>query len=234
MTSPDPFDIPHLPDELLELEHSLLQQALTHRSFRSRQVSHEETNERLEFLGDAVLELIVSEYLFNEHPLWDEGRLTRYRAALVRTETLAFAAEQIHLGEHLRLNVLDEERSEPVQPSLLADVFEAVLGALYRQQGYAACQAFITKYLLPYQKQFVQYDAKDPKSLIQEKLQAEGQNPPEYVVVGEDGPDHAKIFTLEARFEDQDRDPVQGQGNSKQRAEQAAAQAALVQYFPET
>lgn len=232
MNSTDSVDIPHLPDELLELESSLLQQALTHRSFRARQISHEETNERLEFLGDAVLELIVSEYLFAEHPLWDEGRLTRYRAALVRTETLAFAAEQIHLGEHLRLNVLDEERSEPVQPSLLADVFEAVLGALYRQKGYTSCQAFVAKYLLPYQKQFVQYDAKDPKSLIQEKLQAEGQNPPEYVVVEEIGPDHAKIFTIEARFTD--REAVQGQGNSKQRAEQAAAQAALLQYFPET
>lgn len=232
MSHTDHLDIPHLPDELLELEPSLLQQALTHRSFRARQISHEETNERLEFLGDAVLELIVSELLFTEHPLWDEGRMTRYRAALVRTETLAFAAEQIHLGEHLRLNILDEERSEPVQPSLLADVFEAVLGALYRQQGYAACQAFVAKYLLPYQKQFVQYDAKDPKSLVQEKLQAEGQNPPEYVVVEEIGPDHAKIFTIEARFAD--REPVQGQGNSKQRGEQAAAQAALVQYFPET
>lgn len=231
MNVSDPGSVSPLPSELLELENSLLQRALTHRSFRARQITHEETNERLEFLGDAVLELIVSEYLFAEHPHWDEGRLTRYRAALVRTETLAFAAEQIHLGENLRLNVLEDERPDTIQPSLLADVFEAVLGALYLQQGYPACQAFVIKYLIPYQKQFVQHDAKDPKSLLQEKLQAEGNPPPEYVVVGENGPDHAKTFTIEARFPD--REPAQGQGNSKQKAEQAAAEAALLRYFPE-
>lgn len=223
--------LPALPQELLQLETTLLERALTHRSFRARHISHEETNERLEFLGDAVLELIVSEYLFARHSQWDEGRLTRYRAALVRTETLAFAAEQIHLGAHLRLNVLEEERSENIHDSLLADVFEAVLGALYLQMGFTACQAFIEKYLLPYQKQFVQYDAKDAKSLLQERLQAEGKNPPEYAVVGESGPDHAKIFTIEVLL--QDYAPVRGEGNSKQRAEQAAAHEALLRYFPE-
>lgn len=230
MNTFDPDPLSPLPEELADLDLALLQRALTHRSFRARQLAHEETNERLEFLGDAVLELIVTEYLFEEHPHWDEGRLTRYRAALVRTETLAFAAEHIHLGEHLRLNVLEEERPETIQPSLLADVFEAVLGALYLQKGFSACKDFVHKYLLPHQTQFVQYDAKDPKSLLQEKLQAEGNTPPDYVVVEEEGPDHAKIFTIEARFPD--KEPVRGQGNSKQRAEQSAAEAALLRYFP--
>jgi ribonuclease-3 len=230
MNTLDPDPLASLPQELTVLNQDLLQRALTHRSFRARQISHEETNERLEFLGDAVLELIVTQYLFQEHPHWDEGRLTRYRAAIVRTETLAYAAEQIHLGEHLRLNVVEEERPDTIQLSLLADVFEAVLGALYLEKGFSACEAFVQKYLLPHQAQFVQYDAKDPKSLLQEKLQAEGNTPPEYVVVGEEGPDHAKIFTIEARFPD--KDPVQGQGNSKQRAEQSAAEAALLRYFP--
>lgn len=222
---------PPLPEELSQLQPELLEKALTHRSFRARHLSQEETNERLEFLGDAVLELIVSEYLFTKHPHWDEGRMTRYRAALVRTETLALAAEQIHLGEHLRQNLLEEEHSDKLHISLLADVFEAVLGALYLHAGYTACRTFVEKYLFPYKQQFAQYDAKDAKSLLQEYLQAEGKNPPEYVVVGESGPDHAKTFTIEVRL--QEYEPVRGQGNSKQRAEQEAAQKALLRYFPE-
>lgn len=221
-----------LPPELTALSAQLRDQAFTHRSLRARHLKREETNERLEFLGDAVLELIISEHLFETYPHSDEGRLTRYRAALVRTESLATVAQQLHLGEYLQANLGEETAVDGQYPSILADTFEAVLGALYLDSGYATCRAFIHKYLLPHQPDFITFmDAKDPKSLLQEKLQAEGQEAPEYVVIQEEGPDHSKTFTVQAVMPD--REPVLGEGPSKQKAEQAAAESALIRYFPD-
>ena len=221
-----------LPPELAKLAEPLRNQAFTHRSLRARHLKREETNERLEFLGDAVLELIISEYLYEKFPRNDEGQLTRYRAALVKTESLATVAQELHLGEYLQANLGEEAPNEGQYPSILADTFEAVLGALYLDQGYEACRNFVKKYLIPHQKEFITVlDAKDPKSLLQEKLQAEGKNAPEYIVVKEEGPDHAKIFTVQVNITD--TEPIFGDGPSKQKAEQAAAEAALVRYFPD-
>jgi len=222
----------NLPPELINLSPALRDQAFTHRSLRARQLKREETNERLEFLGDAVLELVTSEYLFKSFPHSDEGRLTRYRAALVRTESLAMVAQELHLGEYLQANLGEESPVDGQYPSILADTFEAVIGALYLDQGYQACRDFIHKYLFPHQKEFITaLDAKDPKSLLQEKLQASGQAAPEYTVVKEEGPDHDKIFTVMVIFAD--NITVLGEGASKQKAEQAAAEAALFSHFPD-
>lgn len=221
-----------LPPELAHLSDSLREQAFTHRSLRARHLKREQTNERLEFLGDAVLELIVSEHLYQTFPHSDEGRLTRYRAALVRTESLAFVAQELHLGEYLQANLGEDSPGEGQFPSILADTFEAVLGALYLDSGYQACHQFVHKYLIPHQSEFISVlDAKDPKSLLQEKLQADGQTAPEYLVMKEEGPDHAKVFTVQVVFPG--GEPVLGEGPSKQKAEQAAAEQALVRYFPD-
>jgi len=223
-----------LPPELNDLSEVLRKQAFTHRSLRAHHLKREETNERLEFLGDAVLELVVSEYLYNSFPKADEGQLTRYRAALVRTESLALVAQELHLGEHLQANLGEGEeiQGEMQFPSILADTYEAVLGALYLSSGYEASAEYVHKYLLPHKPEFITaLDAKDPKSLLQEKLQAEGKTAPEYTIVKEEGPDHAKIFTVSVVLPEEKT--MLGEGASKQKAEQAAAQAALDRYFPE-
>lgn len=221
------------PATLSELNPQLRQQAFTHRSLRAQKIRAHHTNERLEFLGDAVLELVISQYLYEQYPKWDEGRLTRYRAALVRTESLAFAAHEIGLGELLQTNVPEEgQLDEHSLPSYLADTFEAVLGAIYLDKGYQACQQFVKTYLLTYEDQLVtDKDAKDPKSRLQETLQSQGYNAPDYNLVKTQGPDHAKVFQVEVQIPN--HQAVRGQGTSKQRAEQDAASNALIQYFPD-
>lgn len=219
-----------LPTLLQQLDPQLRQKAFTHRSLRANKIKQSDTNERLEFLGDAVLELVVSEYLYHQYPDWNEGKLTRYRAALVRTESLAYAADQINLGKHLQTNV--SESSNEGLPSYLADTFEAILGALYLDQGFKACQQFVTEYLLPYTDQFITAkDAKDAKSKLQETLQSQGFAAPVYKIVDEQGPDHAKMFSVSVTVPQQGQ--VTGQGTSKQRAQQAAAARALIKYFPD-
>jgi ribonuclease-3 len=224
--------LPALPLELTLMSDALREQAFTHRSLRARHLKREETNERLEFLGDAVLELIVSEYLYTTFPHGDEGKMTRYRAAFVKTESLALVASELNLGAYIQTNLGEEVPTDTQFPSILADTFEAVLGALYLDSGYEACRAFVNKYLIPYRNTFITaLDAKDPKSVLQEKLQAAGLNAPEYIVVKEVGPDHAKTFVIEVIIPE--KKPVKGEGSSKQRAEQAAAEAALLRYFPD-
>jgi ribonuclease-3 len=219
-----------LPTEIANLSPDLYQQVFTHRSLRSRKIKKESTNERLEFLGDAVLELVVSEFIFKNYPKADEGKLTRYRAALVKTETLATVANQLHLADHLQANLSD--KAEEKLPSLLADTFEAVIGGIYLQSGYLACQAFVKQYLLSQLKTLItDIDAKDPKSLLQEKLQANNLEAPEYEVIKEEGPDHNKIFTVKVIIPG--KKPQKGVGPSKQKAEQAAATNALSRYFPD-
>lgn len=221
-----------LPTAVQKIDPPLKDQAFTHRSLRSRQLPQYKTNERLEFLGDAVLELIVSDYLYNKYPRLNEGRLTRYRAALVRTESLASVAEEINLGHHLRTNLTGSDSDTHHLPSLMADTFEAILGALYLDQGYAACQEFVTKHLLSQEERFITAkDAKDPKSRLQELVQAQGLETPAYQTTSTTGPDHAKTFIVEVKITD--KKAVSGKGLSKQKAEQAAAKAALSRYFPD-
>ncbi len=219
-----------LPPEILSMSEELRNRAFTHRSLRAQSVARHQTNERLEFLGDAVLELVVSEFLILKYPTLDEGTLTRYRASLVRTESLATIARELHLGEHLRLSTLEPVPEEDLSESILADTFEAVVGAIYRDTGYTSAEKFIHTYLLPHLPEFITTaEAKDAKTLLQEKMQALGNEAPLYEVVEETGPDHNKVFTSAVTLPG--HPPFSGSGASKQKAEQAAAAEALNQAF---
>lgn len=225
-------DLPLLVPELADLPPHLLEQAFTHRSLCARDVEHCETNERLEFLGDAVVELCVSEYLFEEFPQLDEGTLTRYRSAMVRTESLGSIATELQLGAHLRMSAGEEQGGGAQSISTLANTFEAVVGALYLGKGYQASKQFIRTYLVPHFSEFVSdRDAKDPKTLLQEKVQAVGKSAPMYDTLTAEGPDHAKTFTVAVHIEG--FHDITGMGASKQKAQQDAAANALKQYFPE-
>lgn len=216
---------------LRQLSDDIRQQAFTHRSRRAQEVAVHETNERLEFLGDAVLELCVSDYLIKAYPKHDEGSLTRYRAAIVRTESLAQVARELSLGDFLELSNQETTLPDDLSDSLLADTFEAVIGALYVDKGYEAANTFINEYLLTHLERFItNHDAKDPKTLLQERVQSEGLEAPTYSVVKEAGPDHDKVFTSAVHI-DNNRADLTGTGPSKQKAEQAAAARALQTYF---
>ncbi|GAB4574026.1 MAG: ribonuclease III [Anaerolineae bacterium] len=208
-------------------DQSLLQRALTHRSYVNEH-PHDaiEDNERLEFLGDAVLDFVTGDWLYNRYPEMDEGRLTRLRAALVRTETLAALAEKCALGEALRLGKGEEESGGRNRQANLCSAFEALVGALYLDQGLEAVQDFVLPLFEPELNYIVNNGAdKDPKSLLQEWSQARLGLTPVYRTVEAVGPDHAKRFTVEAVIGEH---PFgRGVGRSKQAAAQAAARAAL-------
>jgi ribonuclease-3 len=195
-------------------------------------VARHETNERLEFLGDAVLELYISEVLLHMYPLVDEGVLTRLRSHIVRTESLAEVSRRLGLGQHLVTSHSESSGEAANSEAVLADTFEAVTGAIYQQHGYAVASAFIQRELVDHRDNLnVVLTVKDPKSQLQEVVQAKGLPTPEYTVVQESGPDHSKTFTVSAKIEK--LPAIEGIGASKQKAEQAAALAALEKYFPD-
>ncbi len=204
--------------------------ALTHRSWLNENEGIKaRSNERLEFLGDAVLELIVTEYLFNKFPLEQEGTLTAYRASLVRTETLAKIGKKLKLGEMIRLSNGEEMSGGRDNQSLLANTFEAIIGAIYLESGKISAETFVTKHLLPELVQVREnHLEKDPKSLLQEKVQSDGYPAPFYKVQKEAGPDHAKTFTVAVYINN--KKLSQGNGKSKQQAQQKAAALALEKY----
>jgi ribonuclease-3 len=218
---PDLSSLPHFRDS------ALLTMALTHRSALNEHLSSStESNERLEFLGDAVLELVTTVYLFRAMPSEQEGMLTAYRSALVKTSTLAEVATELHLGERLYMSKGEEASGGRQNTSLLANTVEALIGALFLDQGYAAAEEFISQYLLPKLPTIVQKKSyKDPKSQLQELVQAKGFEAPEYEVIGESGPDHDREFTVMVRINYQSCG--QGNGRSKQLAQQSAAQYVL-------
>lgn len=219
-----------LPIEVENLEPALRQRAFTHRSRRSVDVARHETNERLEFLGDAVLELYVSEYLLNAYPQADEGQLTRLRAHIVRTESLAAASQRLGLGQHLVTSRSEAAGEAAASIAVLADTFESVTGAIYTQSGYAVAGVWIDRELLAHHSNLEEVMlVKDPKSQLQESVQSEALPTPEYEVVEETGPDHAKTFTVAVKISG--KDSVHGTGASKQKAEQAAAAAALEKFY---
>ncbi|MBP9819689.1 ribonuclease III [Candidatus Woesebacteria bacterium] len=201
--------------------------ALTHRSALNEKVSSSlESNERLEFLGDAVLELATTQFLYIKFPDKPEGELTAYRSSLVKTTTLAQVATRLELGEKLYMSKGEEATGGRTNTSLLADTFEAVVGALYLDQGYEAVQTFLAQEL------FIEFDAileqklyKDAKSHLQEIVQAQGFEAPTYSVVGEEGPDHDKQFTVSVSVGGIVRGT--GAGKSKQLAQQEAASEAI-------
>lgn len=212
---------------------ALLRRALTHRSYLNENPDYPlEDNERLEFLGDAVLDFITGEYLYHRFPEMPEGRLTNLRSALVRTERLAAFAGSINLGRHLFLGRGEEESGGRERPAILCDAFEALVGALYLDQGVDPTRDFVYQMIEPALQEILISDAeKDAKSQLQETAQSHYQLTPTYRTVKEQGPDHAKEFTVEAVIGDKTYGT--GMGFSKQSAAQAAAQEALTTLLKE-
>ncbi len=212
---------------------AILIEALTHAS-HANESDIPYHNERLEYLGDAVLELCVSEILFSNHPDFDEGRLTKERSYIVRETTLAGWARALGLPSLLRLGKGLEMQHGRENPSVLADAIEAVLGAVFLDGGYMAAREVIRRYL----SDSAQRDAgvaaasdkadKDAKSRLQERLQAMGGKPPSYILKSRTGPDHASTFEVELRLSD-GRPLATGRGNSIKSAEFAAAENALAE-----
>lgn len=206
---------------------SLYRQALTHRSLlRNHPERHLLSNERLEFLGDAFLDLAVSEELYDRYPQEDEGFLTRTRAKLVSERPLAEYARHLDLGRHLLLSDNAEQSNARTNPSLLADAFEALVGAVYLDLGHDAARTFVhDRALAPFDLAEVAARDTNYKSRLLERMQAQGRPQPTYHVVHEEGPSHDKTFTAEARVGDTAYE--RGTAGSKQQAEQEAARQTL-------
>ena len=202
----------------------LLERALTHRSY-ANELGLEETYERLEFLGDAVLGLATAERLFDETPRRQEGELTRSKGHLVSARVLAELADGLELGPVLRLGVGEERSGGRGKESLLADALEAVLGAVFRDGGYDEARRVVAGLLARAPAPVGGIDARDAKTRLQELAQARGQGRPTYHEIATTGPDHEKRFTVECRIGG--RSFGSGTGRSKKQAEQRAAAAAL-------
>ena len=200
----------------------LLETALTHPSFGGDH--HVPHYQRMEFLGDAVLELAISRHLFFELPEVDEGKLTRIRAYIVREETLCRAAQRLGLGDHIRLSVGEERSGGRKKPSILCDVLESVLAAVYLDGGFDQAVRIIALALEEELRPEVLQDHLDAKSRLQELLQRDGLMP-SYEFVSMEGPPHAPVFTYRVLKGEQELGF--GQGTSKQNAQQAAARDAL-------
>lgn len=207
----------------------LLITAFTHRSYvNEHRKTVQEHNERLEFLGDAVLELVVTDYLYN-HFDDPEGTLTNWRSALVRTESISDAAARNGFEPLLRLSRGEKRGTDRARGQILANAYEAVIGAVYLDQGYDASKAFIHQTLLVTFKQILATGSwQDPKSSLQEIVQSKVGFTPQYRVMSEEGPDHDKIFTVGVYVDGK----LQGQGTgpSKQTAQVSAATSALKNY----
>lgn len=207
----------------------LLVTAFTHRSYvNEHKKTVKEHNERLEFLGDAVLELVVTEYLFGNFSE-PEGILTNWRSALVRTESIGAAAAKFGFEPMLRLSRGEKRGTDRARAQILANSFEAVVGAVYLDKGYEAAKAFITESILSTFKQILETGSwMDPKSHLQEVAQSQDGFTPVYKVLNEEGPDHDKIFTVGVFVNSQLKG--KGTGPSKQAGQQKAAEAALEHY----
>jgi ribonuclease III len=204
----------------------LFHQAFIHRSYLNESKENIESNERLEFLGDSILSFIISEHLFKTYKDFDEGILTNLRSLVVNTKSLAKAAREMNFGQHLLLSRGEEDSNGRDNESILANTFEAVIGALYLDQGIEAVKNFLADSLIPRIEEYVEKKVfKDPKSLLQEYVQGKKQNSPVYKVLNEEGPAHAKIFTIGVFVENEQ--VGEGVGHSKQEAEEHAAEQAL-------
>lgn len=206
----------------------LLTQAFTHRSYINENpktgLVH---NERLEFLGDAVLELIVTEFLYEKYPHHNEGDLTAYRSALVNAVTLGEVASSLGVNDLMLLSKGEAKDAHRARSSILADAYEAIVGAIYLDQGYEVVKNFVTKTVLVKTDEIVRKGLhRDAKSLVQEKAQEKYGATPVYKVISEEGPDHDKLFSVAIYFADQQI--AEGRGKSKQEAETSAAKEALL------
>jgi ribonuclease-3 len=203
---------------------SLLTRALTHRSYANEHPETTEDNERLEFLGDAVLDFIVGEWAYHRFPEMPEGDLTKIRSALVRNDQLANFARHIQLSQALRLGHGEETSGGDARPSVLGSAFEAVIGAIYLDSGLDEVRRFVNP-LLEWRRESVLDEIQDPKSELQEHSQSLKLGMPHYKVVNASGPDHAKVFEIEVEIAGEVKG--RGSGTSKSNAEHAAAKDAL-------
>ncbi|MBD3238666.1 MAG: ribonuclease III [Candidatus Moranbacteria bacterium] len=209
-------------------DNSLLLKAITHRSYLNEHRYQDlEHNERLEFLGDAVLELVVTEYLFNHFQEKPEGELTNLRAALVRGENLSKIGQELKIDQYMRLSRGEANSgSRRSRNYITANAVEAVIGAIYLDQGYTVAQKFILKNIIKELPVIIKDQLfKDPKSLFQEKAQEVLGVTPNYQLISQKGPDHNKYFIVGAYLDD--KLISKGSGKSKQEAQQIAAQKAL-------
>ncbi len=202
----------------------LLRQALTHSSYANeKHMKRTMNNERLEFLGDAVLEIVSSDFLYQKYPEVPEGDLTRKRASIVCEPTLALCTEDLHLGDYLLLGKGEDLTGGRKRKSILSDALEAVIGAVYLDGGYAAAETFINRFILKdIEQKELFYDS---KTILQERVQEHHEHV-DYVLVREEGPDHDKCFTIEVQLNG--RTLATGQGHTKKAAEQEAAYRALL------
>ncbi len=204
----------------------LLKQAFVHRSYINEHREYSSSNERMEFLGDAILSFLTSQYLYTQYPNYPEGILTNIRSSLVKTTSLAEIAAGLDFGNMLFLSKGEEESGGRKNTSLLADTFEAFLGGLFLDQGVKAVETFLHKYLFPKTESIISNKSYvDFKSLLQEVVQEKSRISPTYRVVKTEGPDHNKTFWVEATTGK--RVIGRGMGKSKQEAEQKAAENAL-------
>lgn len=205
----------------------LLTKAFTHRSYLNENRDAElEHNERLEFLGDAVLELVVTRFLFDKYPEKKEGELTAFRSALVNTITLSRAATKVGMNDFLLLSKGEAKDTGRARQYILADTFEAIIGAIYLDQGYDVAKSFISDNLFPFLDEVVEKKLwQDAKSHFQEQAQEHMSVTPTYETIKEIGPDHNKKFVVGVYLGDEL--VAEGEGKSKQEAEQEAAERGL-------
>lgn len=210
-------------------EKGLIMQALTHSSFSNEQKINKFKNyERLEFLGDAVLELLSSRFFFETYPDMSEGQMTRLRSSMVCEPALAFCARDLSLGDYILLGKGEETTGGRKRDSIISDVMEAVIGAIYLDGGIEEADKFVKKYILSdLEDKQLFYDS---KTILQEKVQKEGKSLT-YELVSENGPDHDKIFIVEAVIDG--KTVGKGQGRNKKSAEQQAAYQVLLSQKPE-
>lgn len=208
-----------------DLEHLLV--AITHRSYlNEHREATQDHNERYEFLGDAVLELVVTDFLFSKYPEKPEGELTAVRAALVNTVSIAHASTSLGINEFLLLSKGEERDTGRARQYILANAFEALIGALYLDQGYEAAKEFIARELFDKTERIVEKRLwQDAKSRFQELAQEHVGVTPSYETLSQTGPDHDRVFTVGAYLGKEK--VAEGKGRSKQEAEQAAAEKAI-------
>lgn len=213
-------EIPHFRDPLL------LQRALTHRSYFNEHPEETDDNERLEFLGDAILNFLVGELIYGRYLKMSEGKMTSLRSELVREKQLVKFATELGLGNKLRLGKGTIQDGGRQNPSLLSDAFEAIIGAYFLDSGIDKVREFVRPLFIPVSDNIVYaISAINSKSLLQEWGLSKYRENPEYSIIAESGPDHAKVYTVQVRI--QGKLYATGLGRSKQAAEKQAAQEAL-------
>jgi ribonuclease-3 len=206
-----------------------LDNALTHKSWVNEHPRVRESNERLEFLGDAILEFVVSKEIFKKFPSKEEGYLTALRSTLVNTVNLSDVAKKLNVGALLFLSKGEEETGGRTNSSLLANTIEAIIGALFLDGGTQKAEDFIRIHILEYIDEKTKKNLKDAKSRLQEFVQSQGYPAPKYDVVQETGPDHNKRFVIKVNING--KAAAQGEGKNKSEAAQAAAKKALENFL---